>query len=109
MVDQPESVDLSQIIAEGIEEFMTSVPGDPSGGERDWSSEDMANVLLALLTKNGCVRLSENQEMPHITEDIAKLSLKLLKEGGDTFTAGAGGMWEAVRQVGFRRVEPLIG
>ena len=109
MVDQPERVDLSQITAEGIEGFMASVPSNPSGGERDWSSQDMANVLLALLDKNGCVRLSENQEMPHITEDIANLSLEMLKEGSELFTAGAGGMWESIKQEGFRRVESLTG
>ena len=102
MADQPERVDLSQIAAEGIEGFMASVPGDPSQGEREWRSDDMANVLLALLAKNGCVRLNEDQEMPHITKDIAKLSLELVKEG-------AGGMWEAVQQAGFRRVKPLTG
>ena len=107
MVDQPQSVDLSQIIAEGIEDFMASVPGNPSGGERDWSSQDMANVLLALLAKNGGVRLSEDHEMPHITEDIAKLALELVKEGAGVFTAGADGMWEAIKKEGFRRVEPL--
>ncbi len=107
MADQLERVDLSQITAEGIEAFMASVPGDPSQGERDWRSDEMANVLLAILSKNGCVRLSEDQEMPHITEDIGKHSLELVKEGAEPFTAGAGGMWEAVQQTGFRRVESL--
>ena len=107
MVDQPERVALSQILAEGIEGFMSLVPGNPSEGERDWSSEDMANFLLPLLDENSCVRLSENQEMPHVTEDIAKLALEIVKEGAEIFTAGAGGMWEAIKKEGFRRVEPL--
>lgn len=100
--------DLIDLTAEGIEAFMVSVPGDPLEGEREWSSQEMAKSLLAHLALNGLVRLSENQEMPHVTEDIAKLALGLIKEGADMFSAGAGGMWEAVKQDGFRRVDPLL-
>lgn len=95
------------ILAEAIETFMVSVPGDPSIGERDWSSEDMAKSLLPWLSKNGCVKLSEDQEMPNVTHDIAALALELVKAGAEPFIAGAGGMWEAIQQAGFQKVEPL--
>ncbi len=95
------------ILAEAIEAFMISVPGDPSIEEREWSSEDMAKSLLPWLSKNGCVKLSEDQEMPNITHDIAALAFELVKEGAEPFTAGAGGMWEAIKQAGFQKCEPL--
>ncbi len=33
-------------LAEVIEEFMRRVPGDPSEGERDWSSAAMAEAII---------------------------------------------------------------
>ena len=83
----PPETDLVTVLSEGIEEFMASVPGDPSQCERDWRSDDMAKALLNLLAENGCVRLSEDQEMPHITEGLAKLSLELVKGDAEPFTA----------------------
>ncbi len=108
MTSQTEPVNFTKILAEAIETFMSSVPADPSGGERDWSSVDMSKALLVDLTKNGCVQLSEDQDIPHITHDIATHALELLKEGAESFTAGADGMWEAVKQAGFRKVGPLF-
>jgi len=108
VTSQTDPINFIEIVAESIETFMGSVPGDPAKGERDWSSEAMSKALLADLTKNGCVKLSEDQEMPHITHDIATEAFELVKEGAEPFTAGAGGMWEAMRQAGFRKVGPLV-
>jgi len=105
MVRQTESGSVIDSLAEAIESFMSSVPGNPSEGERDWSSEDMAKALLPNLANIGCVKLSEDQEMPHITHEIAELASELVKAGADVFTAGAGGMWEAIQRAGFRKVE----
>lgn len=108
MVREIESVSFLDILAEAIETFMASVPGDPSVEEREWSSENMAKSLLPILAKNGCVKLSENQEMPHVTHNTATLALEMLKEGAEGFTAGAGGMWVATQRAGFRKVKPLV-
>ena len=98
---------MKELLSETIEDFMISVPGNPQEGERDWSSGDMATFILNRLAENGCVRLSTNQDMPRITEEIAKTALALVKGGADLFLAGAGGMWEAVKANGFRKLDAI--
>jgi len=99
---------MKELLTEFISAFMETVPSNPEGGEREWSSGDMASYLLGRLDDAGCVRVILEQEMPHITEEIAADAAKLVAEGADLFTAGAGGMWIAVQQNGFRKVISIM-
>lgn len=95
------------ILSEAIEAFMASVPDNPQGGERDWSSVDMAAHLLKYLDTGGYVLLSVEQEMPTMTEEITKIALALIANGADVYTAGAGAMWEALQQYFKKELVPV--
>jgi hypothetical protein len=93
-----------EFLADMVSNFMETVPGDPAEGEREWSASDMASYLIKRLDDAGCVRLAAEQEMPYVTAKLAELALELVSEGADVFTAGAGAMWTAIQQNGFRKV-----
>lgn len=95
---------IKELLEEAISAFMETVPGNPAEGERDWSSSDMASHIIERLDNAGCVRVAPEQEMPHVTKELAGLALELVREGADVFTAGAGAMWTAIQQNGFKKV-----
>ena len=93
-----------EFLAEVISAFMETVPGDPAEAEREWCSSDMASYILDRLDDAGCAKVAAEQEMPHVTQELAGLALELVGEGADLFTAGAGAMWTAIQQNGFQKV-----
>ncbi len=72
MTDRTE---LREKIAHGIEQFMIDAPEGID--EREWSSTDMADAILALIPDEEAIRKQERERILTYLQDLIELSSKV--------------------------------